>query len=37
MKALGQQPAQSLDGYKAKVDKDIDELKKAIDVAKGKL
>jgi len=37
MKGISEQPAQALDSYKAKVDKDIDALKKSIDVAKGKL
>jgi DNA uptake protein ComE-like DNA-binding protein len=37
MRALGDQSAQALDSYRAKVDKDIDDLKKSIDVAKGKL
>jgi hypothetical protein len=37
LRAIGSQSVQTFDSYKAKVDKEIDELKKSIDTAKGKL
>jgi len=37
LRAIGDQSAQAIDSHKAKVDKDIDDLKKSIDTAKAKL
>ena len=37
MRAIGTQSAQTFDSHRAKVDKDIDDLKKSIDVARQRL
>jgi hypothetical protein len=37
LRSINNQPIQQFDAYKAKVDKEIDELKKSIDVARDKL